>query len=143
MYIEYCMMLLVFLFLTIISYLMYKEKIPRNIIGGYRTTRAMKNDRNWYYANKIYGKFTLIISIIIIIFYSVLLILKYLNCLNINSLSDDQSFIIFFTPLIIYLIYVIFLSIFYIEKKLKKFEKSNNYIEEKLKEPDNNDKYYK
>jgi len=85
MYIIYWIFLITFLVVAISAYLMYKGKFKRNIIGGYRTTRAMKNDRNWYYANKLSGKFTLIISIIIVIFYSIILILKYLNCFNINK----------------------------------------------------------
>ena len=101
----------------------YVKRPPKNINGiyGYRTTRSMKSQEAWEFANKLIGKYWLIIGLIMIIPFG-------LSMLFVLNKSDD---IIGIFGAILTLVEIIPLAIpiYFVEIALKKhFDENGNKI---------------
>ena len=93
-----------------------------NYIFGYRTTRSMKNENTWVYANTLSGKllaFGSLAFIVLDVIFMLIMLKKSENLLSALLLPVG------FAPILLYLI----VSIVIVELKLKsKFDKNGNLI---------------
>ena len=97
--------------MIIIGYFMYKHPPKKiNHIVGYRTSKSMKNKRNWIKANKMCGILWLKIGIVTFVLSVILFILNSLKILN---FTDNLLTIITIIQTLI-----IILPIPFIEKRL-------------------------
>lgn len=101
-----------------IVFLVMHFKPPKkiNMFYGYRTTRSMKNERNWNYANKL---FTQLLPILTAIYTITSMLKTFLFRYDISILADVLLSV--FLPLPLVFIPVII----YTEAKLKKFDQQN------------------
>ena len=101
----------------------YVKRPPKNIniIYGYRTTRSMKSQEAWEFANRLIGKYWLIIGLIMIVPFG----LSMLFVLN----KSDDIIGIFGAILLLVEIIPLEIPIFFVEKALKKnFDENGNKI---------------
>jgi len=82
-----------------------------NSFIGYRTSKSMKNQKNWNFANNYAGKLSINIGIIMTFFSIILFIINYYSILN---FTENTLLIITFSELII-----LILLMFRVEKKIK------------------------
>ena len=98
--------------MILVGILMFKYPPKKiNPFIGYRTSKSMKNQKNWNFANNYAGKLCINIGIIMTFFSIILFIMNYFSIL---SFTENTILIITFSELII----LIFL-IFTVEKKIK------------------------
>lgn len=114
---EYIMFILPFVILVVFSagglvlYIYPPKKI--NGIYGYRTTRSMKNQENWDYAQKLGGKYMMI-------FAAVIAITQITLGYTITSLIYKIDYIMPFQ--LITMIVLVIIMFVICERKLKAFE---------------------
>ena len=94
--------------------LVYRNRSPKDInkLHGYRTTRSMKNQETWDFAQKKFGKVALIDGIIM------LAISIAIVCFSISKGKDGFAWISF--ALIMVQITMMIFAIYFVEKALKK-----------------------
>lgn len=96
---------------SIVLGVIYRSHYPKkiNAIHGYRTSRAMKNQESWEFAQKAFGRVALKLGIL-----SLLISIAFLACFVNHELFEWISLILIFIQMII------FLSIIYfVERELK------------------------
>lgn len=100
--------------------LIFYLKPPKKINGlyGYRTTRSMKNQENWHFANKLAAKYMILITQVA---FAVALLYFFL-------FKDTLSFTPVFLPINFLFCFVLLGIIPLVENKLKHFEEKQNSI---------------
>ena len=121
--IMYCIFIIIFIGLAIVGFICLK--VERNKAIGYRTALSLKNDENWYFANKTFGKYLIFLMICMIILVSI-----YMGIIIIFNyyLQLFSSYI--FLGLTIILPISIGILTMLTENKLQKFDRKNNQTEE-------------
>lgn len=91
------------------GFLMFRCPIPRNFIIGYRTSRSMKSEATWKFANQLTGKLWIVIGSVLL-FVSTIIFVCFSFFPNIETLS---------TIIIGIQLFMMIVPIFFIETKLK------------------------
>lgn len=99
----------------ITGYLMYKYPPKKiNYFVGYRTSKSMKNEKIWDFANKYCGSLWIKMGIILLVITTILSILIYLKVIN---FTENVLIIIMFFQVTIML-----LSVIITEYKIKNYK---------------------
>jgi len=108
------------LLMIVTGYLMFKYPPKKiNWIIGYRTFKAMKNEKVWKFANQYCGKLWIKIGLIMVLITSLLFVFFWLK---IVSLKENILLIIVLGE-----VSVMLLSILLVENKIKDRGEENGY----------------
>lgn len=106
-------MLCLSLIFLAIGIMLYFSKFNINYLLGYRSTRSMKNEETWRYANKLFAKLSIVYSIILLIITAITMPILYGKA---EKLIEIVTLLGYFLPMGLGLIILMVI----VEIKLKK-----------------------